>query len=107
MELTIRLDSQTERELLYAVTELDIVTCQEGQCLDEPAHWTPEDVALIILRLYINDIRTLVTIKPVPMKIWEIILPRTGRAEPPTYQPTIQNVANAGGRSRKRKQVAF
>lgn len=89
MVLTINLDDKAAQELRYAVMELDILTCQEGQCLEEPAHWTEEEVIYIILSLYLKDIRTLLTIKPVPSKLWPHILPKTGRTEPP---PTLESV---------------
>lgn len=104
MDITLHIDKQTQQSLQYAVTELDIATCQEGQCIIEPAHWTPEEVISIILHNYLKDFRTLVTLRPLPAIIWPYILPRTGRTEPPPpiFAPCAAVEAlRQGGRSKR------
>lgn len=107
MILTLSIEGKLEQDLLYAVMELDLLTCQEGQCLVEPAHWTAEDVVNSILYLYLKDLRNLTTIKPVPSKIWDIILPKTGRSEPPPSYISVvdQLAATKGGKAKKRKAI--
>lgn len=110
MELPLSIEGQLEQDLLYAVMELDMLTCQEGQCLTEPAHWTANEVALVILSLYMKDFRTLATIKPIPSKIWDIILPRTGRTEPPPAFTSIVDKMKAKTRKARggmNKQIAY
>ena len=76
--IKITVSKQIINSLHDAVMELDIVTCQEGMCEEEPRHWTIEEVASIIVAEYVTAYRHLISKRPVHHKIASRILPRKG-----------------------------
>lgn len=81
--ISLDIDKATYTDLQYATIELDIATCQEGQCVIEPDHWTQEEVVHILLAEYLKQLRMDITIRPISDRLWKYILPKTGRNEKP------------------------